>query len=233
VPPSPPQRIKNTKTQPCSFVVVVVDDFYSAVEQATTVLLALPAADNINIIIIIIIIIMGNSVNSRMTGTDWMRALVGKLLTISHTQWLYRNFSLHNKVNGHLRLTHQTEVLEEIARLSTTRPEDIPEESRFLLEVEMVTLDTTSIAHQEYWITAMKAARSAGRRCPRPHARPQRRHSVRTPRNSRLQRNIHIFQNRLDSILKQMREDLDISYGSWRLKRRQDDEWFQQTTSET
>jgi hypothetical protein len=163
------------------------------------------------------------NVNSRSTGTDWMRALVGKLLTISHTQWLYRNFSLHNKVNGHLRLTHQTEVLEEIARLSTTKPEDIPEESRFLLEVEMVRLDSTSLAYQEYWITAMTAAHSAGRRCSRPRTTANRQRETNPNLNPRVQHNIHLFQRRIKSILQQMRDDLDLSYGSWRLKRRQED----------
>ncbi len=39
--------------------------------------------------------------NSRLTGTDWMKKFAAKLLSISHSQWLYRNFSLHNKIKGH------------------------------------------------------------------------------------------------------------------------------------
>ena len=106
------------------------------------------------------------SINSRMTGADWTKAFVTKLLNISHGQWMYRNFSLHNKTRGHLRLTQQAEVLSEIAKnLAVSKPEDIPPESRFLLEVEVITLDGQSLARQEYWITAMKAALKAGRRC--------------------------------------------------------------------
>jgi hypothetical protein len=52
---------------------------------------------------------------SRMTGKDWMRAFITKILDISHGQWMYRNFSLHNKTRGHLQLQRQTEVLAEIA----------------------------------------------------------------------------------------------------------------------
>ncbi len=44
-----------------------------------------------------------SSVNSRMTGTSWMKTLVPKLLKILHGQWLCHNFSLHNKLKGHLQ----------------------------------------------------------------------------------------------------------------------------------
>ena len=91
-----------------------------------------------------------------------MKTLVTKLLGISHKQWLFRNFSLHNKVNGHLKLTHQVTVLEEIARLATCDPDEIPEECRFLLAFDMSTLDKAPLSQQEYWVSAMKAAKVAG-----------------------------------------------------------------------
>ena len=86
------------------------------------------------------------SMNSRMNGADWAKAFVTKLLNITHGQWMYRNFSLHNKSQGHLQLTQQAEVLSEIATLAASRPEDIPREGRFLLEVEVINLDTQSLA---------------------------------------------------------------------------------------
>ena len=59
------------------------------------------------------------SVNSRMNGTDWTKAFITKLLNISHGQLMYRNFALHNKSRGNLRLTHQAEVLNEIAKAAS------------------------------------------------------------------------------------------------------------------
>ena len=38
----------------------------------------------------------------RMTGEDWMKHFIGKLLQISHSQWLYCNFTLHDKTRGYL-----------------------------------------------------------------------------------------------------------------------------------
>ena len=163
-----------------------------------------------------------SAVNSRLSGTSRMKTLVTKLLTISHKQWLFRNFSLHNKVNGHLKLTHQATVLAEIARLSTCSPEEIPEECRFLLDFELTSLDKAPISHQEYWIAAMKAAKVAGSR----RAGHSCRHSSNLQTNpldllssQRQRRSQHLFNRRIQKILQQMREDLDMTDGIWRDKR--------------
>lgn len=159
------------------------------------------------------------SIGSRMNGSDWARAFVLKLLDISHGQWMYRNFSLHNKCRGHLKLTHQAEVLTEIAILSESRPEDIPPESRFLLEVETVNLDGQTLARQEYWVAAMKAALKAGRRSGngRPHRTRQGQAS--TEETARHRRNLHLFRRRIASLERALREDLDLDFGTWRNKR--------------
>jgi hypothetical protein len=158
--------------------------------------------------------------NSRLTGTDWMKKFATKLLSISHSQWLYRNFSLHNKIKGHLHLSHKAAVLEEIANLVTTPPEDIPEASQFLLEIDLLNIDKSTLTQQEYWIAAMTAAISAGRRC----ARPRHLHRTRTrllPNSESLwlQRDMHRAERRMASLLNQIREDTDLTYGQWRLKR--------------
>ena len=154
-----------------------------------------------------------------MTGTDWMKQLITRLLNISHAQWMYRNFSLHNKTSGYLRQSDQADVLAEIATLSNKRPEEIPEESWFLLEVEMVNLDSSSLAQQKYWIAAMKVALSAGCRCSNPHRRSWDYNNVQTQPTLQQCRNKHLFQRWIKQLLRQMQEDLDLSYGAWRTKR--------------
>jgi hypothetical protein len=164
--------------------------------------------------------------NDRMTGRDWFKRLVSKLLNISHAQWAYRNFSLHNKLNGHLRLCRQEEVLTKIAELSSTPPDAIPEESRFLLEFESSSLDSSNLTQQEYWVTAMTAALTAGRRRARPPCRGRSRNEPLTnptPLSSpRQRRNERLFRRRIDRLLYQLREDLDLTNGSWRTKRPHD-----------
>lgn len=156
----------------------------------------------------------------RLSGKDWMKAFISKILDISHGQWLYQNFSLHNKTKGHLKLTQQAQVLTEIATLSNCQPEDIPQESRFLLEIDAFQLDTSSLTHQVYWVTAMKAALKAGRRRPsssRPSANRQS-----TSCSTAHCTNWYRFQRRIRQLERKLREDLDLWNGSWRTKRRRE-----------
>ena len=142
---------------------------------------------------------------------------------ISHGQWLYRNFSLHNKVKGHLALTEQAAVLSEIATLACSKPEDVPPISRFLLKLEVGRLDAQSLAQQKYWVTAMKAALKAGRRSSPQTKGNQKRnnHTTSTPLTipSSQRRNLHLFQRRIQALERELKEELDLDCGSWCTKR--------------
>ena len=100
----------------------------------------------------------------RMNGRDWMKHFVSHLLRISHSQWCYRNFVLHNRTRGCLRLKARKEILLEIERLVDMDPDKVPLESQFLLEMDFDSLYNSSYEKQYYWVRAMKAARRAGRR---------------------------------------------------------------------
>jgi hypothetical protein len=94
----------------------------------------------------------------QMTSDDWMKHFIGRLLLISHLQWLYHNFTLHNKSRGYLRLQRQKEAIKEVDRLLDTNPDDIPQESQYLLELDFTSLYNSSFERQSYWVLAMKAA---------------------------------------------------------------------------
>ena len=99
--------------------------------------------------------------HSRINGDDWMKGLIGRLIHISHSQWLFRNFTLHDTQCGYNRLKDKWAVQLQIAELSQTDPERIPEHSRFLLEIDTEILKTQDYESQVYWVTAMEAARQA------------------------------------------------------------------------
>jgi hypothetical protein len=40
--------------------------------------------------------------NTNLNGDNWMVELTGKLINISHSQWLYQNFTLHHLTKGYL-----------------------------------------------------------------------------------------------------------------------------------
>ena len=99
-----------------------------------------------------------------MTGGLWAKEFITRLLHITHSQWLFRNVSLHDKVDGYLQATKRRELLMEIDRLADTDPEALPPESRHLLKIDFNTLADSSTTKQTYWLYAIKAARRAGRR---------------------------------------------------------------------
>jgi hypothetical protein len=94
----------------------------------------------------------------QMTSDDWMKHFIGRLLLISHLQWLYHNFTLHNKLRGYLHLQRWKEVLKKVDRLMDTNLDDIPQGSQYLLELDLTSLYNFSFKRQSYWVLAMKAA---------------------------------------------------------------------------
>ncbi len=97
-----------------------------------------------------------------MTGDNWMKHIITKLLQVLHSQWLYRNFTLHDITRGYLRLQCRKEVLKEVDHLMDTNLDEIPQGSQYLLEIDFTSLYNASFERQSYWVLAMKAARWAG-----------------------------------------------------------------------
>ena len=73
---------------------------------------------------------------SRLSTKRWMSQFISKLLHITHSQWIFRNFMLHDKSMGLLRLKECTEAAIQINSLMQSRPSSIPAESQFLLEFD-------------------------------------------------------------------------------------------------
>jgi hypothetical protein len=80
---------------------------------------------------------------------------------MSHTQWIFRNICLHNKINGYLHKKKSEEIVLELKSLAGTAPEDVPAESQFLLEINFSNLTKSCIESQKYWILAVNAALTA------------------------------------------------------------------------
>jgi hypothetical protein len=70
-----------------------------------------------------------------INGHNWMKLFIQGLVKISHAQWLYRNFTLHHYAKLYLHQRTVNEISWEVELLAGTRPSDIPQESRYLLEI--------------------------------------------------------------------------------------------------
>ena len=97
---------------------------------------------------------------SLLNADMWMKGFISKLLHMTHAQWILRNFTLHDSQSGFLRLKDRLRLLAKIEELSKTDASNIPEESRFLLEIDTNALAAGDVDSQDYWIHAMEAARS-------------------------------------------------------------------------
>jgi len=102
-----------------------------------------------------------SSSDSLLNTDTWMRMFISKLLHITHSQWILRNFMLHDTVAGFLQLKDRLALITKIAELSSTNPTDLPEESRFLLEIDTNRLAEGDFEGQDYWVHAMEAAIAA------------------------------------------------------------------------
>ncbi len=93
-----------------------------------------------------------------------MKAFISHLLQIPHSQWIFRNYTLHDKQRGYLRLHLRSKVLRKIHELLETSPSEVLPESQYLLELDHSAMYKLSYEEQGYWVLALKAARRAGRR---------------------------------------------------------------------
>jgi hypothetical protein len=99
-----------------------------------------------------------------MNASDWTKQLISKLLHITHGQWIYRNISRHHTKLGLLKDMERRQLLVEIDRLMSIDPSDVPEESKFLLEIDFWAIPVASTERQSYWVHAVRAAVKSGRR---------------------------------------------------------------------
>lgn len=99
---------------------------------------------------------------SRRSIKSWATGLVIKLLEITHGQWLYRNVVVHDAIAGTLVTQRKEEIQREIENQQALGEQDLQEEDRYLLEVNLEDLERSSGERQEYWLLAIQAARKAG-----------------------------------------------------------------------
>jgi hypothetical protein len=87
--------------------------------------------------------------SSYLNGEDWIKQFISKILQLTHSQWIFRNISFHDKKNGYLCNKMAEELLQYINSLSDLALEDLPESSRFRLEINFSELSTYYLETQK------------------------------------------------------------------------------------
>ena len=89
-----------------------------------------------------------------MTPKAWARTLVVKLLEVTHGQWIYRNILVHDAMTGTLATRRKEKLQTEIEDQIELGGEGLSADDKWLLEINLEDLETTSGETQEYWILA-------------------------------------------------------------------------------
>ncbi len=74
---------------------------------------------------------------------------------------MYQNISLHDKCQGYLHNKRAEELMKEMELLADLAPEDVPEASRFLLEINFTELSEYHPETEKYWTREVNAALAA------------------------------------------------------------------------
>ncbi len=98
---------------------------------------------------------------SKMSLEKWSSGLITRLLEIMHGQWVYWNLIVHDPVLGTTATARKEELLQEIERQQELGDEGLLEEDKYLAEVNLEGLETTSGEWQHYWLLAIKTVQKA------------------------------------------------------------------------
>ena len=90
-----------------------------------------------------------------------MRGVITKLMEATHRQWLYRNVQVHDSVTGIEATLRKEEIQRLIEDQIELGGEGLANEGKYLLEINLEDLSTTSGDTQTYWLLAIRAAREA------------------------------------------------------------------------
>jgi hypothetical protein len=96
-----------------------------------------------------------------ITAKVWIQMFISKVLQVSHSQWLFQNFTLHDSLAGYLKTEEKAHTAAMITVLMRTHPSTLPKESQFVLEFNTDSLLWSDKNTQHYWILSVEAAISA------------------------------------------------------------------------
>ena len=95
----------------------------------------------------------------KLSLSAWAQGLITKLLEATHGQWLYRNMHVHDTVSGVAATARKEEIQQFIEDQLDLGGEGLDEQDKFLLDINLGDLETSSGEDQHYWLLQIQAAR--------------------------------------------------------------------------
>jgi hypothetical protein len=96
----------------------------------------------------------------KISQTEWVHTLIRKLLEATHGVWIYRNITMHDKMAGLVATKGKEQLMQEIERQIELGGEGLAEQDKWMLEIDLQSLETSSGVHESYWLLAIQTARA-------------------------------------------------------------------------
>jgi hypothetical protein len=96
-----------------------------------------------------------------MSASRWTTELILKLFKTTHRQWLYRNVQVHDAIASTRVTLRKEQIQQEIEHQMELGASGLLQEDKYLMEINLEDMETTSGERQEYWLLAITAAREA------------------------------------------------------------------------
>ena len=96
-----------------------------------------------------------------MSLDKWSSGLITRLLEITHGQWLYHNFIVHNPLSGIIATGKKEELILEIESQRELGDAGLLKEDKYLAEVNLGDIENTWGERLHYWLRAIKTVRKA------------------------------------------------------------------------
>jgi hypothetical protein len=96
-----------------------------------------------------------------MSLEKWSSGLITRLLEITHGQWLYRNYIVHDPVSGTIANARMEELLLEIEYQRELGDAGLLEEDKYLAKVNLEEMESSSGERQHHWLLAIQTAQNA------------------------------------------------------------------------
>ena len=90
---------------------------------------------------------------------NWTKRLTVKLLEVTHGQWLYFNMQVHDTMCGAEAVQRKEELQQLIEDQIELRNKGMDKQDRYLVDINLEDLETSSGEDQYYWLVAIQAAR--------------------------------------------------------------------------
>ena len=102
--------------------------------------------------------------DTSLTVNSWLKGFVSKLLEMTHAQWIFRCITKHHRTKGTIVLKATEDLLQEVERQLSMGVDNVSEDDRWMLELDMDQLLSFSLSKKQLWIQSVEAARQASTR---------------------------------------------------------------------